>query len=129
MHEGDEKVVFTGDTLFIGGMDFTLLRSVCLHSLMRATTGCGRFFEGTAEEMHHALNGVLAKLPDDTKVYPGSDYSSPFLTQLTVKAMNTPRATASSVRACSTVHTSKSYCSSAIATRRPKGSSQSETRR
>jgi len=55
MHEGDEKVVFTGDTLFIGG--------------------CGRFFEGTAEEMHHALNGVLAKLPDDTKVYPGHEYT------------------------------------------------------
>lgn len=45
----DEKVVFTGDTLFIGG--------------------CGRFFEGTAEEMHKALNGKLAKLPKETKVY------------------------------------------------------------
>ena len=40
--------VFTGDTLFIGG--------------------CGRFFEGTAEQMHHALNVVLAGLPDETLV-------------------------------------------------------------
>ena len=32
-------------------------------------TGCGRFFEGTAEEMHKALNVVLAKLPDDTIIY------------------------------------------------------------
>ena len=51
----DEKVVFTGDTLFIGG--------------------CGRFFEGTAAEMNTALNEVLAKLPDDTKVYPGHEYT------------------------------------------------------
>ena len=51
----DEKVVFTGDTLFIGG--------------------CGRFFEGTPKEMHKALNEVLAALPDDTKVYPGHEYT------------------------------------------------------
>jgi hypothetical protein len=31
--------------------------------------GCGRFFEGNAEEMHKALNETLASLPDDTKVY------------------------------------------------------------
>lgn len=31
--------------------------------------GCGRFFEGTAEEMNTALNKILAALPDDTKVY------------------------------------------------------------
>jgi len=44
-----ERAVFTGDTLF--------------------TAGCGRFFEGTAAEMHEALNVRLAGLPDDTKVY------------------------------------------------------------
>ena len=37
--------------------------------------GCGRFFEGTAEEMHKALNETLAALPDDTKVYPGHEYT------------------------------------------------------
>lgn len=31
--------------------------------------GCGRFFEGNAQEMHIALNETLAALPDDTKVY------------------------------------------------------------
>jgi hydroxyacylglutathione hydrolase len=31
--------------------------------------GCGRFFEGTAEEMDKALNQTLGSLPDDTKVY------------------------------------------------------------
>lgn len=31
--------------------------------------GCGRFFEGSAEEMHTALNKTLASIPDDTTVY------------------------------------------------------------
>lgn len=53
--DGNEKAVFTGDTLFIAG--------------------CGRFFEGTAKEMHKALNTTLAALPDDTKVYPGHEYT------------------------------------------------------
>lgn len=34
-------------------------------------TGCGRFFEGTPEEMHKALNEKLAALPDDTRVFVG----------------------------------------------------------
>ncbi|KAI0024336.1 beta-lactamase-like protein [Xylariomycetidae sp. FL0641] len=55
MQDGQEKVVFTGDTLFHGG--------------------CGRFFEGNAEEMHTALNKTLSSLPDDTKVYPGHEYT------------------------------------------------------
>lgn len=49
------RAVFTGDTLFIGG--------------------CGRFFEGNATEMHKALNETLAALPNDTKVYPGHEYT------------------------------------------------------
>ncbi|KAJ5356048.1 hypothetical protein N7517_010657 [Penicillium concentricum] len=53
MQDGDQRVVFTGDTLFIGG--------------------CGRFFEGNAKEMHKALNETLAALPDDTK--PGHEYT------------------------------------------------------
>ncbi|KAI9830480.1 MAG: hypothetical protein M1826_004717 [Phylliscum demangeonii] len=55
VRDGDHRAVFTGDTLFIGG--------------------CGRFFEGTPEEMHAALNKTLAALPDDTKVYPGHEYT------------------------------------------------------
>ncbi|KJH47899.1 hydroxyacylglutathione hydrolase [Dictyocaulus viviparus] len=55
-HSGDNRnIVLTGDTLFIAG--------------------CGKFFEGTAAEMHHNLNEVLAKLPDDTYVYPGHEYT------------------------------------------------------
>ncbi|KAI9837255.1 MAG: hypothetical protein M1819_000329 [Sarea resinae] len=55
LEDGDDRVVFTGDTLFIGG--------------------CGRFFEGTATEMDVALNKTLAALPDDTRVYPGHEYT------------------------------------------------------
>ncbi|TDZ29721.1 putative hydroxyacylglutathione hydrolase [Colletotrichum spinosum] len=55
MQDGEQKVVFTGDTLFI--------------------SGCGKFFEGNAEEMHTALNKTLAALPDDTVVYPGHEYT------------------------------------------------------
>ena len=51
----NEKAVFTGDTLFI--------------------SGCGRFFEGTGKEMNYSLNQVLAKLPKETKVYPGHEYT------------------------------------------------------
>ncbi|KZS12396.1 hydroxyacylglutathione hydrolase, mitochondrial isoform X1 [Daphnia magna] len=50
-----QAAVFTGDTLFQGG--------------------CGRFFEGTADQMYHALIDVLGGLPDDTRVYCGHEYS------------------------------------------------------
>lgn len=49
----DAPAVFTGDTLFIGG--------------------CGKFFEGTAEQMHHNLTNVLASLPQETKVFCGHE--------------------------------------------------------
>jgi hydroxyacylglutathione hydrolase len=46
--------VFTGDTMFIGG--------------------CGRVFEGRAQNMVESL-GKLAALPDATKVYCGHEYT------------------------------------------------------
>lgn len=36
--------------------------------------GCGRFFEGTAPEMHKALT-YLGSLPEDTIVYNGHEYT------------------------------------------------------
>ncbi|XP_072931769.1 hydroxyacylglutathione hydrolase, mitochondrial [Epargyreus clarus] len=53
--EGNDSAVFTGDTLFLGG--------------------CGRFFEGTAEQMHTALIDILGNLPDQTKVFCGHEYT------------------------------------------------------
>ena len=46
--------LFCGDTLF--------------------SAGCGRLFEGTAEQMHHSL-GRLAALPGDTLVYCAHEYT------------------------------------------------------
>jgi hydroxyacylglutathione hydrolase len=46
--------LFCGDTLF--------------------ACGCGRLFEGTAEQMYASLD-KLARLPDDTKVYCGHEYT------------------------------------------------------
>eukprot|EP01121_Diplochlamys_sp_Union-15-3_P006651 TRINITY_DN17159_c0_g1_i1.p1 TRINITY_DN17159_c0_g1~~TRINITY_DN17159_c0_g1_i1.p1 ORF type:complete len:259 (-),score=51.84 TRINITY_DN17159_c0_g1_i1:6-782(-) len=53
---GDQHpALFSGDTLFIGG--------------------CGRFFEGTAKQMHYALLDVVANLPKQTEVYCGHEYT------------------------------------------------------
>ena len=49
-----ENNLFCGDTLF--------------------TAGCGRLFEGTAEQMHASLKKLMA-LPDETKVYCGHEYT------------------------------------------------------
>ncbi|XP_030068183.1 hydroxyacylglutathione hydrolase-like protein isoform X3 [Microcaecilia unicolor] len=49
----DAPAVFSGDTLFIGG--------------------CGRFFEGTADQMYKNLMQILATLPKETKVFCGHE--------------------------------------------------------
>lgn len=47
--------VFTGDTLFVAG--------------------CGRFFEGSPQQMYTALVEILGSLPGNTKVYCGHEYT------------------------------------------------------
>jgi len=54
-HHAADNLVFTGDTLFIGG--------------------CGRFFEGEPAEMHTALNEKLGSLKDETLVFCGHEYT------------------------------------------------------
>ena len=49
------KTAFTGDTLF--------------------AAGCGRLFEGTPEQMHDSLNNRIGKLPDQTELYFGHEYT------------------------------------------------------
>jgi len=51
----EEPAVFTGDTLFIAG--------------------CGRFFEGTPQEMYSALVEKLGQLPPKTRVFCGHEYT------------------------------------------------------
>eukprot|EP00904_Undaria_pinnatifida_P010579 jgi/Undpi1/6651/HiC_scaffold_20.g09130.m1 len=53
--EGLAPLVFSGDTLFVGG--------------------CGRFFEGDASQMSNALQGVASKLPGATRVFCGHEYT------------------------------------------------------
>ena len=54
VHFAAEKVAFTGDTLFVAG--------------------CGRLFEGTAADMHNNML-KLSALPEDTRIYPGHEYT------------------------------------------------------
>ncbi|XP_040430144.1 hydroxyacylglutathione hydrolase-like protein isoform X1 [Cygnus olor] len=49
----DAPALFSGDTLFVGG--------------------CGKFFEGTAEQMYTNLTQVLGALPKETKVFCGHE--------------------------------------------------------
>lgn len=51
----DNGAAFVGDTLFVAG--------------------CGRLFEGTAEQLDEALNGVIAGLDDATKLYCAHEYT------------------------------------------------------
>ena len=50
----EARIAFVGDTLF--------------------AMGCGRLFEGTAQQMHESLQR-LAALPGDTKLYCGHEYT------------------------------------------------------
>jgi len=51
----DDGRAFVGDTLFVGG--------------------CGRLFEGTAEQLDRSLNEVIANLPPDTLLYCAHEYT------------------------------------------------------
>ncbi len=53
-HFDNEHVIFVGDTLF--------------------AMGCGRLFEGTAEQMYHNMQR-LSQLPDGTAVYCAHEYT------------------------------------------------------
>ena len=50
----NEKIIFTGDTLF--------------------SLGCGRIFEGTYNQMFNSLN-KFKKFPEETKIYCGHEYT------------------------------------------------------
>ena len=69
-HFFNEKLVFTGDTLF--------------------SLGCGRIFEGTYKQMFNSLNKIKS-LPKETKVYCGHEYTlnnSKFCLQYDSKNLN-----------------------------------------
>lgn len=53
--QGADRCVFTGDTMFVGG--------------------CGRIFECTPTDLYRSLVEVLGRLPEDTLVYAGHEYT------------------------------------------------------
>lgn len=81
-----------GDRVEVGGVDVTLIHtpghtpgSQCFlvgSTLVSGDTlfigGCGRVDlpGGDPEQMYHSLTHVLAKLPDETVLFPGHNYSS-----------------------------------------------------
>ena len=67
----EARALFCGDMLFAGG--------------------CGRIFEGDARMMYAALCEKLARLPDDTRVYCGHEYTeSNLVFAVTVEPDNAP---------------------------------------
>ncbi|RAK57847.1 hydroxyacylglutathione hydrolase [Phenylobacterium deserti] len=54
-YDADDRIAFVGDTLF--------------------AMGCGRIFEGTAEQMWSSLQRIAA-LPDDTQVFCAHEYTA-----------------------------------------------------
>lgn len=54
-HMPDAGIAFTGDTLF--------------------ALGCGRVFEGTPEMMWSSMEKLMARLPDETRIYCGHEYT------------------------------------------------------
>jgi len=54
-HFADDHVAFVGDTLF--------------------AMGCGRLFEGTPAQMWASLSKLMARIPDDTRLYCAHEYT------------------------------------------------------
>lgn len=129
LEDGNDKAVFTGDTLFIGGMREGLV----IRSWTRCSqfAGCGRFFEGTAAEMNTALNKKLASLPDDTKVYvsPTTLFCYQLLLTSNSPAMSTRRRMSSSSLRSHKRSLSRSYRLLRRTTKKRKGNLPSEMKR
>lgn len=46
-----------------------------IKSILQFIAGCGKFFEGTAEQMYQSLCVTLCSLPKPTQVYCGHEYT------------------------------------------------------
>lgn len=86
--KGTNHIVNDGDLLHLGELDFSVM-AIPGHTLGHVayycppwlfcgdtlfSGGCGRVFEGTAQQMYHSLE-KLASLPDDTLVCCGHEYT------------------------------------------------------
>jgi glyoxylase-like metal-dependent hydrolase (beta-lactamase superfamily II)/rhodanese-related sulfurtransferase len=72
-HLPEERMVFTGDALFI--------------------RGCGRtdFQQGDARTLYRSIHDKLLSLPDETLVYPGHDYKGRTVTTVREEKLHNPR--------------------------------------
>tara|TARA_Y100001970_G_scaffold244226_1_gene310153 strand:- start:566 stop:1249 length:684 start_codon:yes stop_codon:yes gene_type:complete len=68
-----DNMVFTGDTLLIGG------------------TGRTDFQNGNAYDSYNSIFNVLLKLPNKTRVYPAHDYNGNFFSTIENEKKNNPR--------------------------------------
>ncbi|AOP33631.1 MBL fold metallo-hydrolase [Leptospira tipperaryensis] len=68
-----EGMVFTGDSLLIGG------------------TGRTDFQEGSATTLYESITQKLFSLPEDTRVYPGHDYHGRTTTTIALEKKSNPR--------------------------------------
>lgn len=78
-----------GETFDLGGLRFRTLHVpghtsghvvyVCGDALLAGDTlflgGCGRLFEGTAEQMFHSLYDKILSLPEETRIFTGHEYT------------------------------------------------------
>ncbi len=85
-----DHAVAPGDTVSTGAGDFAVMEAsghtvghIAYHLPARQALfsgdslmvhGCGRLFEGTAEQMFDTIAG-LSRLPEDTRLYSGHDYA------------------------------------------------------
>ena len=80
--EDSEEIEVGGlriQTIHVPGHTSGHLVFLCGDSLLAGDAlflgGCGRLFEGSAEQMYHSLYDKLLPLPDDTRVWPGHEYT------------------------------------------------------
>lgn len=74
-----KNMIFTGDTLLIGG------------------TGRTDFQNGDAAAQYHSLYQVLLRLPDNTQIYPGHDYQGRLSSSIGQEKQHNPRLQTSGV--------------------------------
>lgn len=73
LKDGDQHILFTGDTLFIRG------------------TGRTDFQNGNPADLYDSLFNKLLKYPDDTIIYPGHDYKGWSQSSIKEEKRNNPR--------------------------------------
>ncbi len=73
VHNNDQILAFTGDTLFI--------------------RGCGRtdFQQGDAKSLYRSVHEQIFSLPGDTKIYPGHDYNGHQFSTVAEEKAHNPR--------------------------------------